>query len=44
MRIEDIDFRRRTIMVSGKGSERIVFFGAPAMKALKRYLGSRKNA
>jgi integrase/recombinase XerD len=43
MRIEDLDFRRRTIVVSGKGSERRVFFGIPAKKALKHYLGGRKR-
>lgn len=43
MRIEDIDFGRRTIVVSGKGSHRRVFFGEHAKKALKGYLGSRKK-
>jgi site-specific recombinase XerD len=43
MRIEDIDFRRNSIVVSGKGSERRVFFGGPAKLALKSYLGDRKK-
>jgi site-specific recombinase XerD len=43
MRIEDIDFGRRTIVVSGKGSHRRVFFGEHAKKALEGYLGSRKK-
>ncbi len=43
MRIEDIDFRKRTVVVRGKGSERRVFFGRPAHRALTRYLGSRQK-
>src|ERR1700722_9231201 len=38
MRVEQIDFRRCTVIVRGKGSERRVFFGAPAKRALKAYL------
>jgi site-specific recombinase XerD len=41
MRVEDIDFRKRTVMVKGKGSERRVYFGEPAQKSLKRYLCDR---
>jgi integrase/recombinase XerC len=40
MRVEQIDFRSCTV-VRGKGSERIVFFGSPAKRALKAYLGGR---
>ena len=43
MRVEQIDFRRCTVIVRGKGSERRVFFGAPAKRALERYLGNRKK-
>lgn len=43
MRIEDIDFERQTILVRGKGGSRRVFFGGPAKKALKSYLGDRKK-
>lgn len=41
MKIEDIDFARLTILVRGKGGERTVYFGAPARRALRRYLGKR---
>jgi site-specific recombinase XerD len=43
MRAEHIDFRKCTIVVRGKGSERRVFFGAPAKRALKAYLAGRKK-
>lgn len=43
MRIEDVDFKRRTILVRGKGSSRTVYFGRPAKKALTSYLGKRKE-
>jgi site-specific recombinase XerD len=43
MRVEQIDFRRCTVIVRGKGSERRVFFGAPAKRALKAYLGERRK-
>lgn len=43
MRIEDIDFKSRSIVVRGKGSERRVFFGKPAHKALKLYLRKRER-
>lgn len=42
LRIGDVDFKRRTIRVRGKRKERIVYFGSPAAKALRRYLGRRK--
>ena len=41
MRVEDIEFRKRTVRVSGKGGTRIVCFGDPAARALKQYLGNR---
>lgn len=39
LNLSDIDLDRRTATVMGKGNkERIVFFGAPAERALRRYL------
>jgi site-specific recombinase XerD len=43
MRVEHMDFRRHTVVVRGMGSERRVFFGDPAKKILKRYLGKRRK-
>src|SRR5579864_1761945 len=43
IRLEHIDFSKRTIMVHGKGKDRRVFFGSLAMKSLKRYLQGRKE-
>ena len=43
--LPDIDLAGRTVRVLGKGSkERIVPFGAPAAKALARYLDARSQA
>ena len=42
MRVEDIEFRKRTVRVTGKGGTRLVCFGEPAARALKQYL-SRRN-
>ena len=43
--LPDVDLAGRTVRVLGKGSkERIVPFGAPAGKALERYLGVRHEA
>jgi len=42
MKIEDIDFNQLSIIVKGKGSERRVFFGKPALRVLRIYLGKRK--
>ncbi len=40
----DIDWKNRTILVTGKGNkERIVFFNARAAHALKKYLKSRND-
>jgi len=41
IRAEDVDFGRRTIRVSGKGRERLVFFGKSSAKSLRQYLGRR---
>jgi site-specific recombinase XerD len=43
MNIEDIDFSQRTILVRGKGGERRVFFGKPALRVLRSYLRTRKK-
>ncbi|MGA7513343.1 MAG: tyrosine-type recombinase/integrase [Candidatus Sulfotelmatobacter sp.] len=43
LRLENIDFRKRTIRVRGKRKERLVYFGAPAAQALRRYTGHRKH-
>ena len=42
IRIEDIDFGARKIIVRGKRKERMVYFGRPASRAIKRYIGKRK--
>jgi site-specific recombinase XerD len=42
MRIEDIDFGARKIIVRGKRKERMVYFGPPAARAIKRHMGKRK--
>ena len=39
----DVDFKRRTIRVAGKGKERTVFFGKSAATAVKSYLAGRKK-
>ncbi|MBQ3475269.1 MAG: tyrosine recombinase XerC [Bacilli bacterium] len=39
IKIKDIDFNNRTILIFGKGSkERLVSFGEPALDAIKNYL------
>ena len=43
IRLEHIDFSKRTIVVHGKGKDRRVFFGLPAMKSLRAYLQGRKT-
>src|SRR6266853_993179 len=44
MRVDDIGWQNRSIRVWGKGSkERIVFFGQPAEKALKKLLRGRSD-
>ena len=42
VRVENIDFRRRRFKVGAKRKERIVYFGVPAAKAIRRYIGNRK--
>jgi site-specific recombinase XerD len=41
IRLEDVDFSKRTIVVNGKGKDRRVFFGLPAKSALAGYLRGR---
>lgn len=43
VRVEDIDFRRRAVIVKGKGRERVVYFGRTAANVLREYLGDRKR-
>jgi len=44
IRLESIDFKARTIPVSGKGLKmRIVFFGRKAGEALRAYIGQRRT-
>jgi len=43
IRVEDVDFSRRTIRVSGKGKERTVFFGPRAKRLVKAHLRGRKK-
>jgi site-specific recombinase XerD len=44
MRVEDIDFYTRKIRVTGKANRpRFVLFGPPAAKALREYLGTRRE-
>ena len=43
VRIEKIDFRRRRFKVGAKRKERMVYFGAPAARAIKRYIGKRRS-
>ncbi len=43
VRVENINFHRRTFKVGAKRKERIVYFGSAAAKAIKRYLGPRRD-
>jgi site-specific recombinase XerD len=43
LRIEDVDFKRRTIRVKAKRKERVTYFGLPAAKAVLKYLGGRRT-
>jgi integrase/recombinase XerC len=42
-RVEDIDFRRRSLRVRAKRKDRIVYFGRQAATALRAYLRGRKS-
>lgn len=41
--VRDVDLKRRTVHVAGKGKERTVYFGRAAAKALKAYLSGRRS-
>jgi site-specific recombinase XerD len=44
IQVGDVDFKRRTIRVTGKGDkERTVFFGRQAASAVKAYLAGRRR-
>ncbi len=43
VRIEKMDFRQRSFKVGAKRKERMVYFGAPAAKAIWRYIGKRRS-
>jgi integrase len=43
VRLEDVDFRKRTVFVDGKSGERRVFFSSAARTWLLRYLAGRKS-
>jgi site-specific recombinase XerD len=43
IRIEEVDFDKRCVRVTGKGSARTVFFGAHAATAVRSYLAGRKS-
>jgi integrase/recombinase XerD len=42
IRVENIDFRRHKFRVRGKRKERVVYFGPPAARVIRKYLGERK--
>ena len=43
IRLEHIDFARRTIIVHGKCGDRRVFFGLTAKRAIRKYLNGRNS-
>ena len=43
LRVEAIDFRARKFKVGAKRKDRVVYFGAPAAKALREYLNGRRT-
>jgi len=43
IRLEEIDFRRRTLRVHGKRKERFVYFGGNAARAIRAYVNERRN-
>ena len=42
-RVEDVDFRRRSLRVRAKRKDRIVYFGRQAATAIRAYLRGRKS-
>jgi integrase/recombinase XerC len=43
LKVENIDFRKKRVVVASKGSERTVYFGQAAAHALRFYLGRRST-
>ena len=43
LRVEHIDFIRRRFPVKGKRKERMVYFGVPAHRAIRQYIGRRRS-
>lgn len=43
IKLEDLDLRRRSVIVYGKRKQRVVYFGKAAAKSLRRYVGNRKE-
>ena len=43
IRLENVDFKARTMRVFGKGRTRIVPFGRKALKAIVNYVGGRRE-
>jgi site-specific recombinase XerD len=43
LRVEQIDFGKRKVAVRAKRRERMVYFGLPALKAVRRYIGKRRH-
>ena len=43
IRVEHIDFTRRRIPVRAKRKERVVYFGLPASRAIRKYLSGRRS-
>ena len=42
VKVEDLDFKQRTVLLHGKTGDRVVPFGKKAAKALRAYLAGRK--
>ncbi len=42
VRVKDVNFRQRTVLLHGKTGDRVVPFGKKAAKALRAYLAGRK--
>lgn len=43
IRLENVDFKARSVRVHGKGRTRIVLFGRQAEKAIRAYVGQRRE-
>jgi integrase/recombinase XerD len=42
VKVDDLDFKRHTVLLHGKTGDRVVPFGKKAAKALRAYLAGRK--